>query len=123
MSHRSNVRAGQAPQPLEDIHRRRDEDHATTAHPLTEVFRDTLHQVTDGKGERHGGARVPFFDQQWASLAQVHGDGFLTGQAVKKVTEAVQSGHRVTNPEAYERELMGAIAYLGMAILHRRMTT
>lgn len=89
-------------------------------HPLELVFRDVLRQVTVGKGDRHGGARVPFYKQQWVSLAEVHGHGFLTGQASKKLTEAVESGNHAANPEAFEREVMGAIAYLGMAMLQLR---
>lgn len=89
-------------------------------HPLQLVLDDALHQVTKGKGERHGGEATPFYEQQWVGLANVHGNGFLTGQAAKKITEAVQSGNREANPEAWEREVLGAIVYLGMAILHNR---
>lgn len=93
------------------------EDHV---HPLELIFSDVVDQVTKGKGVRHGGAAVPFYEQQWVSLAKTHGNGFLTGQAAKKLTEAVESGNRQTNAEAFEREVMGAIAYLGMALLHHR---
>jgi len=89
-------------------------------HPLELVLNDVVKQVTVGKGMRHGGSVVPFYDQQWVALAKTHGNGFLTGQAVKKLTEAVESGNRQSNPEAFERELLGAIAYIGMALLQHR---
>ncbi len=89
-------------------------------HPLKEVFADVLDQVRFGKGERHGGDAKPFWTQNWASVASSHGLGFLTGQAQKKLVEAMESGHLTANPEAFERELCGAIAYLGMALLQYR---
>ena len=88
-------------------------------HPLEAVLHDVLHQVRKGKGERHGGDTIPFWEQTWAIVANDHGPGFLTGQAQKKLMEAVQSTVS-SNTEPFERELMGAIAYLGMAILHVR---
>lgn len=96
------------------------EDNITMKHPLELVFRDVVKQVVDGKGQRHGGGAVPFYEQQWVHHAETHGNGFLTGQAAKKLTEAVRSGHIKYNAEAFEREVLGAIAYLGMAILHHR---
>lgn len=91
----------------------------TADHPLTPVLQDVVLQVTRGKGERHGGTSIPFWDQTWAIVAHDHGVGFLTGQAQKKLMEAAQSRIQ-KDAEAYERELLGAIAYLGMAILHTR---
>lgn len=89
-------------------------------HPLELIFRAAIEQVTRGKGERHGGEATPFYDQQWVFQAKVHGNGFLTGQAAKKLTEAVTSGNRESDPDAFEREILGAIVYLGMALLHVR---
>jgi hypothetical protein len=90
-------------------------------HPLELIFKDAVAQATGGKGERHGGDAVPFYKQQWVFQAKVHGSGFLTGQASKKLTEAV--GRRRIDDlddEAYERELLGAINYLAMALLQHR---
>lgn len=81
-------------------------------HPLAAAFAAALEQVTAGKGERHGGAAVPFYDQQWRTLAECHGVGFLTGQAAKKLNEA---GGKDSDAQA--REILGAIAYAGMAWL------
>lgn len=90
------------------------------AHPLELIFNDAVNQATKGKGERHGGESIPFYDQQWVRLADTHGNGFLTGQAAKKLTEAVESGNIEKDPEAFEREVLGAMVYLGMSLLHRR---
>ena len=86
------------------------------AHPLTAVFEAAIQQVTKGKGVRHGGETVPFFDQPWAHYAQMHGRGFLTGQAAKKLEEAVTT----KEGEAYVQELLGAMVYIGMAVLHKQ---
>lgn len=93
---------------------------AKAAHPLELIFGDAVTQATKGKGERHGGEAIPFYDQQWVRLADTHGNGFLTGQAAKKLTEAVESGNIEKDPEAFEREVLGAMVYLGMSLLHRR---
>jgi len=93
---------------------------AVKPHPLELIFCDAVRQATSGKGERHGGDATPFYDQQWVFQAKVHGNGFLTDQAAKKLTEAVMSGTLETDPEAFEREILGAMVYLGMALLHVR---
>ena len=88
-------------------------------HPLFDIFMDAIHQAMYGKGGRHGGATVPFTQQQWAALGKSHGNGFLTGQAAKKLNEAAERGEY---DEAYFREVLGAMVYAGMAVLdaHRR---
>ena len=91
--------------------------HAVEEHPLKPILDAVLYQVTKGKGERHGGDVIPFWNQTWAIVAHDHGLGFLTGQAQKKLMEAVQQPMNA-NTEAFERELIGAIAYLGMALLY-----
>ena len=69
-----------------------------------------------GKGERHGGARTPFEEQPWVHYAKMHGRGFLTGQAAKKLEEAAST----RTGASFETEVLGAMVYLGMAILHER---
>lgn len=88
-----------------------------TGHPLFEVFGDVVRQVTRGKGERHGGEATPFFEQPWVSIANTAGNGFLVGQAIKKAMEA---GGK-PDFASWETELLGAAAYLGMAVLHGRL--
>jgi len=89
---------------------------AEECHPLYAPLMCAIEQAMRGKGERHGGATTPFLEQQWVALAKRHGIGFLTGQAAKKLNEAAAG----KSGEAYERELLGAIVYIGMAILKHR---
>lgn len=84
-------------------------------HPLQAVFDAVIEQVANGKGaERHGG-ETPFLAQPWVHYAEQHGLGFLTGQAAKKLDESNR-----LDSDASERELLGAIAYTAMAVLHAR---
>ena len=85
-------------------------------HPLYEVFMAAIEQAMYGKGERHGGALTPFLDQPWAHYAKMHGRGFLTGQAAKKLEEAASTRSGL----AFEQEVFGAMVYLGMAVLRER---
>lgn len=85
-------------------------------HPLALAFAAAIEQATKGKGERHGGDSIPFYDQQWVTLARCHGVGFLTGQAAKKANEAAQK----SDPADWEREVLGTLVYAGMAVLFRR---
>lgn len=75
-----------------------------------------IHQAMHGKGERHGGAATPFLEQPWRHYAAMHGRGFLTGQAAKKLEEAASKREGT----AFETEVLGAIVYAGMAILKER---
>lgn len=91
----------------------------TDMHPLATVFHDAIDQAAYGKGQRHGGNITPFLDQPWVHYAAMHGRGFLTGQAAKKLEEAASTR---TGP-AFEQEMLGAIVYCAMAILHERART
>ena len=82
-------------------------------HPLMPVFVAAIEQAMYGKGERHGGATTPFLDQPWVHYVSMHGRGFATGQAAKKLEEAAST--REGKP--FEQEVLGAIVYAGMAIL------
>jgi hypothetical protein len=85
-------------------------------HPLQQVFEQVLEQVTKGKGGRHGGDTTPFMEQPWVHYGKMHGRGFLTGQAAKKLEEAAST----RTGDAFVEEALGAIAYLGMAVLHEQ---
>lgn len=85
-------------------------------HPLYEILMGAINQAMFGKGERHGGARTPFLEQPWVHYAKMHGRGFLTGQAAKKLEEAASTREGL----AFEQEVFGAIVYLGMAVLRER---
>lgn len=93
--------------------------HAHADHPLFDVYMQAIAQVAFGKGERHGGSASPFMDQSWKRITDAHGVGWLTGQAAKKIEEAITNTTRNSEwgREAWEREILGAIAYLGMAYL------
>jgi len=88
-------------------------------HPLESVFTAAIEQATKGKGMRHGGDLTPFMEQPWTHYYGMHGRGFLTGQAAKKLEEAASLRH---GPE-FESEAIGAIIYLAMAILKEREKT
>ena len=87
--------------------------HNIADHPLYDVLMAALRQAMFGKGERHGGAATPFLEQPWAHYEKIHGRGFLTGQAAKKLEEAASK----RNGQPFVDECLGAIVYLGMAIL------
>lgn len=85
-------------------------------HPLFPVLVAAIEQAMHGKGERHGGNVTPFLEQPWTHYAKMHGRGFLTGQATKKLEEAAHQ----REGEAFETEVLGAIVYSGMSILKER---
>ena len=80
---------------------------------IEDVLAAAVLQATKGKGQRHGGDATPFLEQPWVKLYRTHGLGFLLGQADKKYHEALSK----TDNESFEREILGAIVYLGMALL------
>lgn len=83
------------------------------SHPLEPVLNEVLAQVAKGKGQaRHAKKGESFMDQDWLTIARHHGVGFLTGQAEKKLRESEGLGHADRRSE-----LLGAMAYIGMAIL------
>lgn len=82
-------------------------------HPLYDVFLGAMKQAMYGKGERHGGCATPFMEQPWKHYADLHGRGFLTGQAAKKLEEAAST----RNGQAFIDEMRGVLVYAGMAIL------
>lgn len=89
---------------------------AIEAHPLYPVFMDAIEQAMYGKGERHGGNVTPFLEQPWAHYAKLHGRGFLTGQSAKKLEEAAS----LRSGGAFKAEMLGAIVYAGMSIIHEQ---
>lgn len=89
---------------------------AVLEHPLFPVMVAAIEQAMYGKGERHGGNVTPFLEQPWMHYSKMHGRGFLTGQAAKKLEEAASTRSGV----AFEQEVLGAIVYSGMAIIKER---
>lgn len=86
-------------------------------HPLFPVFCAAIEQAMNGKGKRHGGASVPFLEQPLFHYAKMHGRGFLTGQAAKKLEEAAST----RQGDAFDIEVLGALVYAGAAALDERM--
>ena len=109
------TKSPQDPRPLSM--REQDEDNivheAVMAHPLYPVLVAAIRQAMGGKGVRHGGATTPFLEQPWVHYVTMHGRGFATGQAAKKLEEAAST----RDGKAFEQEVLGAIVYAGMSIL------
>ncbi len=84
-------------------------------HPLQIAFDLAIEQATKGKGVRHGGDSIPFYDQRWKRLADLHGEGFLTGQAQKNFEEALAK-----EGDAKERGLVEAMVWIAMSVLKSR---
>lgn len=88
-------------------------------HPLAEIFDDALAQATRGKGDaRHGRGRdstdpANFLAQDWAAIAGRHGSAFLSGQAEKKLREALDLPHAERRSE-----LLGVLVYVAMLVIH-----
>lgn len=91
-------------------------DGAVLSHPLYPVLIQAIEQAMYGKGGRHGGNVTPFLDQPWAHYVKMHGRGFATGQATKKLEEAAST----REGDAFDTEVLGAIVYAGMSILKNR---
>lgn len=87
---------------------------AVATHPLFPVFIDAINQALYGKGTRHGGATTPFIEQPIFHYPKMHGRGFLTGQAAKKLEEAASN----LNGEQFIHESLGALVYVAAAILY-----
>lgn len=95
------------PEPIKPI------DPAVLDHPLYPVFVAAIEQAMYGKGQRHGGDTTPFLEQPWVHYVTMHGRGFATGQAAKKLEEAAST----REGQAFQQEVLGAIVYCGMAVL------
>ncbi len=85
-------------------------------HPMYPIFMDAIEQATGGKGQRHGGARTPFLEQRWHRIAQSTGFRSLVYQMCKKAEEACGK----EKYEDFERELLGALVYGAMSLIHVR---
>ena len=90
-------------------------------HPLYEIYEDAVAQACVGKGNERHGMGKSFYDQKWVKLADIHGVGFLSGQAQKKLEEAFDA-YRQGNCDMvwFEKELMGSLNYVAMSLLYLR---
>lgn len=87
---------------------------------LAEVFAAVMQQVTAGKGAERHGRGADFLTQPWKRIADDYGEGFLLGQAAKKMQEATHAAG--WDHDRWEREMLGALAYVGFAIVNRRLS-
>lgn len=95
---------------------RRASDARPEDHPLYPPLMAAIHQAVYGKGERHGGGTTPFLEQPIFHYAKMHGRGFLTGQAAKKLEEAASTRAH----DAFVNECLGAIVYLAAAVIYEQ---
>lgn len=84
---------------------------------LKEVLDAAYFQAAYGKGKERHADDKPFTEQPLMQVAAAHGMGFLTGQAEKKLREAVGMVKR-NQYEAAQKELLGAIVYISAAHIH-----
>lgn len=82
---------------------------------IDDILKQAVDQAMNGKGKRHGGNSVPWLEQPWKVYTDIFGEGFLKGQAVKKMEEAVST--RTGDP--FKHEMLGPIVYM-MAIVSNR---
>ena len=84
---------------------------------LLDVLNRAYKQASEGKGvERHAKDGESFEDQLLFRIADKHGVGFLTGQAVKKLDESARLFDDF-GTEAAVKELLGAIVYTAAAVI------
>lgn len=80
------------------------------------VLKLAYHQVFEGKGIQRHGMDTPFHEQPWKVITDNVGTGFCLGQAMKKLMEL----RALSDHSAWEREALGAIVYIVMAIMYRQ---
>jgi hypothetical protein len=84
--------------------------------PLASALADALKQASEGKGkERHANGR-PFDRQPIMEIGRMVGPGYQTGQAMKKIQEAVGMLNRGEHDRAVH-ELLGAVIYTAAAVV------
>lgn len=88
-----------------------------TKEHFLDILEKVERQVLHGKGkERHGGDETPLEEQTWVTISHHLGnDSFLLGQALKKVIEM----SKFDDYDRFEREALGAIAYLVFSVMYR----
>lgn len=90
--------------------------------PLLAVLMEALNQASEGKGKERHANDLPFVEQPIMQICRMVGPGFATGQAMKKLQEAMGMLRRGSRVSA-EAELLGAIVYTAAAIIAIREGT
>lgn len=85
----------------------KDENH------FSNVLKEAENFTLKGKGEDRHGLGKPLNNQPWRFISESLGNGFLLGQAVKKIIESDNM-----DKDAAIKELFGAISYITFAIMN-----
>ncbi len=80
------------------------------------VLEQAFEQVFAGKGAERHGHGDNFDKQPWKIITDNVGEGFCLGQAIKKLMEL----RSLSKDESWERDALGAIVYITMAIMYRQ---
>ncbi|WP_295541046.1 hypothetical protein [uncultured Pseudacidovorax sp.] len=80
------------------------------------VLSQAYDQAANGKGKERHANGLPFEQQPMQVIARSHGIGFITGQAAKKLEEAVGMLGR-GQTDAAMKEMLGAIVYTAGAVI------
>lgn len=111
----------------------KEKDKVLTLDHFREVMLACVEQITNGKGNQRHGSDVPFEDQPWRLISDNVGEGFVIGQAIKKLMELkAHNQAMITNEgspgkyfESYGKwkaDALGAIVYTVMAIMYKEYT-
>jgi hypothetical protein len=85
---------------------------------LAEVLQAAYEQAAHGKGKERHARGNPFDKQHMQTISQLLGsDRGMAFQAIKKLTEGLD----MENPDARERELLGAVVYIAGIVVHQRL--
>lgn len=84
---------------------------------LESVLQAAHKQASEGKGKERHANELPFDKQPMQVIAARHGIGFMTGQAAKKLEEAVGMLDRGERDAAI-KELLGAVVYAAGAVIY-----
>ena len=97
------------------------------------VLEMVVHQVFEGKGKERHGHKSDFSNQPWKHITDNVGEGFVVGQAIKKLmelrtfdtttppqtTEVIGHCSSYNETEKWIREALGAIVYIVMGVMYK----
>lgn len=96
------------------------EDQSSGAYDaLRAVLDEAFNQSAHGKGKERHANDLPFEQQPILQVARTVGAGFPSGQAIKKIGEAMGMANRGETDRAVH-ELLGAIVYTAATIIYLR---
>lgn len=85
------------------------------------VLSEVCEQVFEGKGKDRHGHGDTFSQQPWVAITRNMGDGFVLGQAMKKLMElrSFPNDQTQSSLHRWTREAVGAVVYIIMGIMWR----